>query len=244
MAASSLHTDQVLYKHDGREFQGTLAYDDAVRGRRPGVLVAHAWMGQDAYARRRAVMLARLGYVAFALDMYGEGKNARDAEEAARLSGALRAGDRAELRARAEAGLKALRSFRLVESRRLGAIGYCFGGLVALELARAGADVRGVVSFHGLLDAGSAPPAAKIEAKVLALHGAEDPLAPPEQVAAFQAEMNRAGADWQMAVYGGAVHSFTNPDIGMDKSSGKAYDERADHRSWRAMRSFFEEIFS
>lgn len=243
MATSSLHTDHVVYKHEGREFHGTLAYDDAVRGRRPGVLVAHAWMGQDAHARRRAVMLARLGYVALALDMYGEGKNAKDAQEAAGLSGALRR-DRVQLRARAEAALKVLRAFRLVESRRLAAVGYCFGGLVALELARGGADVRGVVSFHGLLDAGSGPPPQKIDARVLALHGADDPLVPPEQVAAFQEEMNRAGADWQMVVYGGAVHAFTNPDAGSDKSSGKAYDERADQRSWRAMRSFFEEIFS
>ena len=152
--------------------------------------------------------------------------------------------NRKVLRARAQAGLKALRDQRIVESRNLAAVGYCFGGCVALELARSGADLRGVVSFHGLLDAAAKPATKKISARVLALQGDEDPLVPPKQVDAFRAEMTRAGADWQLVTYGGTVHAFTNPDAGSEKSTGLAYNASADARSWEAMQVFFKEIFA
>ena len=238
---SALKTETVSYKHGGVEYEGYLAYDGATYAKRPGVLLAHAWFGQDPQVRRRAVLLAQMGYAAFAIDMYGGGKNARDTAEAAKLSSALRA-EPDVLRERAKAGLDALRSCRCVESRRIAAIGYCFGGAVVLEMARANFDLVGVVSFHGLLDT-SRPATAGMRARILALHGASDPLVAPDQVRAFQDEMTRAGADWQMISYGGAVHAFTNTDAGADRGSGLAYDEAADRRSWQAMKGLFIEIF-
>lgn len=240
---SNLRRETIRYKHDGTDFEGVFIYEGATLGRRPGVLLAHAWMGLDTYARRKAVQLARIGYAVFALDMYGDGHNAKDADEAGKLITDLR-DDRKVLRARAQAGLKVLREQRVVASRNLAAIGYCFGGCVALELARAGADLRGVVSFHGLLDAAAKPAAKKILPRVLALHGDEDPLVPPKQVDAFRAEMTKAKADWQLVIYGGAVHAFTHPDAGSDKSTGLAYNASANARSWEAMRSFLKEIFA
>ncbi len=240
---SNLHHETLRYKHDGTEFEGVFVYDGASRGRRPGVLLAHAWMGLDTYAHRRAVQIARLGYAVLAIDMYGGGHNAKDTDEAGILSMELRE-NRKVLRARAQAGLKALRNQRVVESRNLAAIGYSFGGCVALELARDGADLRGVVSFHGLLDAAAKPATKKISAHVLALHGDEDPLVPPKQVDAFRAEMTKAKANWQLVTYGGAVHAFTNPDAGSKKSTGLAYNVSANARSWEAMQAFFKEIFA
>jgi dienelactone hydrolase len=240
---SSIHRETISYSYNGTEYEGTLTWNAGTSGRKPGVLIAHAWMGLDAYAKRRAMQIARLGYAAFALDMYGGGKNAENTDEAGKLITALRS-DRKEMRARAQAGLKVLREQRIVESRNLAAIGYCFGGCTVLELARDGADLRGVVSFHGLLDKGDAPTAKPMPARVLALHGHEDPLVPPEQVAAFQKEMTDAEADWQLVTFGGAVHAFTNSDAGSDKSTGLAYDPAADERSWQMMRAFLEKIFN
>ena len=239
-AQSAIRIETLTYKHDAVECQGTLVYDGASSGRRPGVLVAPTFWGLDAGARRKSVQLARLGYAVLALDLYGEGRVAADRDEAARLMQGL-AADPQFLRARALAGLKALRYQRLVDGARLGAVGYCFGGQVVLELARAGAELRGVVAFHGLLAALGSTPAAALTAKVLVLHGADDPLVPPAEAEAFRAEMRAAQADWQMVYYGGAVHGFTNPDAGADPKTGIAYDEPADQRSWQAMKSFFEE---
>jgi dienelactone hydrolase len=240
--SSSIHRENIFYKHDGVEYEGSLAYDNLKKGRRPGILIAHAWMGLDSFARLKAVQLARLGYVAFALDMYGGGKIAKDTDEAGKLITDLRA-DRSVIRARAQAGLKVLREQRLVESRSIAAIGYCFGGCVALELARGGADLRGVVSFHGLLDADKKLPTDKITSPILALHGAHDQLVPPKQVSDFQKEMTAADADWQLITYGTAAHAFTNPDAGNDISTGLAYNSSADTRSWNAMKFFLEEVF-
>lgn len=239
-AQSAIRIETLAYKHDGLECRGTFVYDGAATDRRPGVLLVPTFWGLDANARRKAVQVARLGYAVLALDLYGDGRAAQDRDEASRLMKDL-ARDRAVLRARAAAGLKALRYQRVVDGARLAAIGFCFGGQVALELARSGAELRGVVSFHGLLDADPKAPCA-VKAKVLALHGAEDPLVPPRQAEAFRAEMSAAGADWQMVYYGGAVHGFTNPDAGADRKTGIAYDERADQRSWQAMRAFFDEV--
>lgn len=233
----SLHAENLEYKLGEEVFEGTLVYDGSSPRRRPGVLVAHSARPLDPYARRRAAQLARSGYVAFALDLAGKDSPEGDGGLEARL---LR--DRALLRQRAEAGLKVLRASRLVESRRLAAVGYSFGAAAALELARSGADLRAVVTLHGLLAPGDLRAAAPFAPKVLVLSGSDDALVPPEQILAFQDEMRRAGADWEMVVYGGAVHGFTNPESGSDKSRGTAYDERADHRSWRAMESFLEDV--
>lgn len=241
-AQAGLRTEVIGYKHGDAGLEGYLAYDDAVKGKRPGVIVVHAWTGLDAYTKRRTGQLAKLGYVAFAIDMYGKGVKAKDAEEAARLAGIYRA-DRRLMRSRANAGLEVLKKHTLTDAKRIAAIGYCFGGGVALELARSGADIAGVVSFHGNLDTPNPEDAKNIKGKVLILHGADDPIVPIDQVIAFQDGMRKANVDWQMVIYGGAVHAFTNPESGDDPSRGAAYNEKADRRSWEAMKMFFAEIF-
>ena len=241
-ARAALKTQAVEYRHGATVLEGYLAYDDAVAGKRPGVIVVHEWMGLNPYARKRAEQLAGLGYVAFALDMYGKGVRAKDRTEAAALAGKYK-GDRALMRARAAAGLDVLRKNPMTDPARVAAVGYCFGGTTVLELARSGAPVAGVASFHGGLDTPAPQDAAKIKGKVLVLHGADDPSVPPAQVAAFEDEMRKAGVDWQLVAYGGAVHGFSNPDGGNDNSKGYAYNEKADRRSWEAMKALFAEIF-
>jgi dienelactone hydrolase len=239
-AHAEVKTEVVEYRHGDVVLEGYLAYDDAFQGKRPGVLVVHEWMGHNPYVRKRAEQLARLGYVAFALDMYGKGVLAKDAKEAAALAG-IYMGDRKRMRARAAAGLDVLRSRPEADPARLAAIGYCFGGTTVLELARSGADLVSVVSFHGGLDTPTPEDARNIKGRVLALHGGDDPFAPIKQVEAFQEEMRKGGVDWQFVSYGGVVHSFTNPESGNDNSKGVAYNERADRRSWEAMKAFFAE---
>jgi dienelactone hydrolase len=239
---AAIHTEVVEYKHGDVVLEGYLAYDDETQDKRPGVLVVHEWTGHNPYVRKRAEQLARMGFVAFALDMYGKGIHASNPQEAAALAGKYK-NDRALMRARATAGLDVLRKQPLVDTKKVAAIGYCFGGTTVLELARAGTDIAGVVSFHGDLATPHPENARNIKAKVLALHGADDPFVKPEVVAAFEEEMRKGGVDWQLVAYGEAVHSFTNPDAGNDKSRGAAYNARADHRSWEAMRAFFNEIF-
>ena len=239
---AEVKTKEIEYKHGDVVLQGYLAYDDAVEGKRPGVLVAHEWTGHNPYARRRAEQLAKLGYVAFALDMYGKGVTAKDRQEAAQMAQRFK-DDRRLMRGRARAGLDVLRQQPQTDPRRIAAIGYCFGGTTVLELARSGADVAGVVSFHGALDTPDPADAKNVKGKVLVLHGADDPFVPDEQVAAFRDEMRDAKVDWHLVAYGGAVHSFTNPDADKANAPGVKYDEKADRRSWDAMKVFFEEIF-
>jgi dienelactone hydrolase len=231
--------------------EGYLAWDDSLEGERPGVVVVHEWYGLNDYAKRRARMVAELGYVAFAADIYGKGMRATTSEEASKLSAPYRA-DRGLMRARVSAALDVLKAYKItyqdrlvaiVDKDRTAAIGYCFGGTTVLELARSGADVGGVVSFHGGLGTPEPADARNIKGSVLVLHGADDPYVGAEQVADFQNEMRDAGVDWQMVFYGGAVHSFTNPASGSDNSKGVAYNERADRRSWKAMKVFLKEIF-
>ncbi len=241
-AVAELHTEAVEYKHGDTVLVGYLTYDSAIEGKRPGVLVVHEWWGNNAYSKRRAKELAGLGYIAFALDMYGKGVIAKDAKEAGALTRTYR-NDRRLMRERANAGLEVLRKHELTETKRMAAIGYCFGGTAVLELARSGAPLAGFVSFHGGLDTPDPGDTENVKGKVLVLHGGDDPNVPTELMAAFQDEMRRAGVDWQVYIYGGAVHSFSNPDSGNDKSRGVAYDEKADKRSWEAMKNFFAEIF-
>jgi dienelactone hydrolase len=239
-ARAEVKTEVVEYRHGDVVLEGYLAYDDSFQGKRPGVLVVHEWYGHTSYARKRAEQLARLGYVAFASDMYGKGVRAKDAKEAAALAG-IYMGDRKLMRARAAAGLDVLRNRPETDPARLAAIGYCFGGTTVLELARSGADLASVVSFHGLLDTPTPGDARNIRGKVLVLHGGDDPYVPMKQVEAIQEEMRKGGVDWQFVTYGGAVHRFTNPEAGSDNSKGGAYNERADRRSWEAMKAFFAE---
>ncbi len=241
-AEAKIVTKTVDYTHGETILEGYLAFDDAQSGKRPGVVVVHEWNGLGRYVQGRAEQLAKEGYVAFCADIYGKGVRPATTEESAKQAGIYR-GDRALMRARAQAALDRLKTESLVDPAKIAAIGYCFGGGAALELARSGADLAGVVSFHGNLDTPHPEDAKQIRGKVLICHGADDPYVSAEQVAAFQKEMREAGVDWQMNSYGGAVHSFTNPDAGSDPSSGAAYDAAAAARSWTAMQAFFEEIF-
>lgn len=238
---AGLRTETVEYKHGDTTLEGYLAYDDAVKGPRPGVLVAHDWLGCDSYAKMRADMLAKLGYVAFAADVYGKGVRPKNPQEAGAQAGKYK-GDRALLRARINAALDALKKQSQCDPKRVAAIGYCFGGTTVLELARSGADIAGIVTFHGGLDTPTRD-AKNIKCKVLICHGADDPYVPATDVTALQDEFRVAGVDWQMIYYSGAVHSFTRPDSGNDNSKRAAYNERADKRSWEAMKQFFTEIF-
>ncbi len=244
IAEAKMITKTVEYRQADTVLEGFLAYDDSVSGKRPGVLVVHEWNGLGDYVKKRAQQLARLGYVALCADIYGKGIRPGTVEAAAKEAAKYRGADRSLLRARALAGLEKLRRQPMVDSDRIAAIGYCFGGTAVLELARSGADLRGVVSFHGGLDTPNAADAKNIRGKVLVLHGADDPHVPPPQVAAFEDEMRKGGVDWQMVLYGGAVHSFTNTGSGNDPSKGVAYNKKADLRSWEAMMTFFKEIFA
>jgi dienelactone hydrolase len=241
-ASAKIKTEAVQYKEGETVLEGYLAYDDALSGNRPAVLVVHEWWGLNDYPKHRAEQLAQLGYVAFACDIYGKGVVATSPDSARAYAGKFWA-DRALLRRRAQAGLDVLLKQKNVDSKRVAAIGYCFGGLTVLELARSGANVAGVVSFHGVLNTPNAEDAKNIKGKVLVLHGGDDPNVPPEQVQGFMKEMRDAGVDWQFVAYGGAVHAFTNPAAGNDPSKGAAYNASADKRSWEAMQAFFKEIF-
>jgi dienelactone hydrolase len=242
-AQARLVTKTVEYRQGETTLEGYLAYDDSIKGKRPGILVFHEWMGVGPYEKMRAEQLATLGYVAFAADIYGKGVRPATPALAAKEAGKYRGDDRTLIRERAKAGLAKLAGFPEVDPNRLAAIGYCFGGTAALELARSGADTKGTVSFHGGLNTPNPGEARNIKGKVLALHGADDPYVPAPEVAGFQQEMRAAKVDWQMVFYGGAVHSFSNPKSGNDPSKGAAYNEKADRRSWEAMRAFFNEIF-
>jgi dienelactone hydrolase len=242
VARAAMHTENVEYKQGDAVLEGYLAYDDAFQGTRPGVLVVHEWKGLNDYARMRADTLAKLGYVAFAADIYGKGIRPQTNEEASATARKYYA-DIPLLRARVNAGLDMLRKQPNVDTTRIAAIGYCFGGMTVLELARSGAKLNGVVSFHGGLSTPNPDDAKNIKCKVLVCHGGSDPSVPMQQLVAFEQEMTNAGVDFEINIYGHAVHGFTNPANGNDPSRGVAYNEEADHRSWQAMRDFFAEIF-
>jgi dienelactone hydrolase len=241
-AQAAVVGEAIEYQHGTDLLEGYLAYDDAVQGRRPGVLVVHEWKGLDKYAKSRAEQLAGLGYVALAVDMYGKGVRAQDHAEAGKLAGIYKS-DRSLMRERARAGYDLLKSYVLTDPERMAAIGYCFGGTTVLEMARAGFDLKGVASFHGGLSTPVPAGLGDIKTKMIVFHGAEDPFISAEEVKNFQDEMQNAGADWQFVALDGAVHSFTVPYAGTDKSKGAAYHEEADKQSWAQLLQFFNEIF-
>ena len=231
----------VTYKQGDTVLEGYLAAPDHVTGKVPAVLVAHEWMGLSDYEKSRARQLAELGYVAFAADIYGQGIRPTDMKSAGAESGKYK-NDRKLMRARAKAALEILRKDPRVDKSRIAAIGYCFGGAVVLEMARAGMPVKGVVSFHGSLETPNPAPKGSIKAKVLAIQGGDDPFYGFDAVTAFEKEMKGADADWQIVELGGAGHSFTNPAAkGVVK--GLQYDEKADRRSWQMMKDFLGELF-
>ena len=235
-------TKLVDYQQSDTVLQGYLAYDDTFKGKRPGILVAHQWKGLSEYEMRRADMLAELGYVAFALDLYGKGVRPKDTKEAGELAASFKA-NRPLWRERARAATITLRKQPLVDVQRLAIIGYCLGGGTALELARSGADLDGFVSFHGSLDTPTPADAKNIKGEVLVLHGAIDPFAPAEQVEALRKELLDAKVPFQIDLYGNVVHSFTEIEAGTDISKGAAYNAKADRRSWQTMKNFLNEIF-
>jgi dienelactone hydrolase len=236
-------TDTITYDDAGVTLKGYLAYDDELTGKRPGILVMPEAFGLGNNAKARARQLAKLGYVALGGDPFGDGREFTDLQEAIKVAGALMA-DPARFRARARAGLDKLASLPQVDAGRLAAIGYCMGGTFALELARDGAPLAGVVSFHGGLQTQRPAAVGAVRAKVLVCHGADDPLIPSAQVNAFIDEMTQARADWELISYGNTVHSFTNPDADGTMAPGIKYNAQSDARSWRAMQNFFDEIFA
>ncbi|MCK9605027.1 MAG: dienelactone hydrolase family protein [Methylomonas sp.] len=235
-------SNTVDYLDDDVLLEGFFAYDDTLVGVRPVVLIHHAWAGRDEFVAEKAKKLAELGYLAFATDMYGKGVIGSSPQENASLMQPFMA-NRAKLQQRLQRALAAVKLMPWADDTRIAAMGFCFGGLCALDLARSGVDIRGVVSFHGLLIPADNIPKPEIKAKVLVLHGHDDPMAPPEQVLALQSELTQAGADWQVHVYGGTLHAFTNP-VANDPGFGTVYQALADKRSWQAMQNFLAEIFA
>lgn len=241
-ARAEIVTKTVEYRQGDTVLEGYLAYDTSGPAKKPGVLVFHQWKGITAYEKKRAEQLAALGYVAFAADVYGKGVRPADPKAAGAEVGKY-LGDRPLLRARGQAALAALRKQPNVAGEKIAAIGYCFGGGAALELARSGADVLGVVSFHGSLTTPTPQDAKNIRGKVLVLHGADDPNSPRADVLALEDELTKGGVSWEVVLYSGVVHAFTQPDAGNDKSKGVAYDAQADRRSWARMKDFLDELF-
>ena len=238
---AKLVTKTVEYKEGATVLEGYLAYDDS-KGLKPGIVVVHDWMGLSEDTKKRTDMLAGLGYVALAADIYGKGVRAKDAAEAGKLATQYKS-DVKLLRARVTAAYDYLKVQASVDKTKMAAIGYCFGGTTALELARSGAALKGVISFHGGLATPNPADAKNIKGRVLALHGADDPYVGPAEVAGFEKEMRDAKLDWQLVAYGNAVHAFTVKAAGNDNSKGAAYNEKADKRSWIAMNDFLKEIF-
>jgi dienelactone hydrolase len=234
----------VEYKTDGVVLKGYLAYDSSIKGKQPGVLVVHEWWGLNDYARKRARMLAELGYTALAVDMYGEGKQATHPDDAGKFAAeVMKNFDTGK--ARFLAAEDFLKKQPTVDPGRIAAIGYCFGGGVALNMARQGADLKGVVSFHGSLAAVKPAEPGAVKAKILVLHGGDDKFTTPEQIEAFKQEMTSAGADYRFIVYPGAMHSFTNPEataLGKKFNLPLAYNEKADKESWQEMKKFLGDI--
>ncbi len=242
-AGAEIKTHVVEYKDGDVTLEGFVAWDPAKFDKpMPGVLVVHQWMGLTDYEKGRCRQLAELGYVSFALDIYGKGIRPDNPQDAAKQAGVYKA-DRELYRRRLNLGLRQLKAQAAVSQNQIAAIGYCFGGTGVLELARSGAEVSGVVSFHGGLDSPQPEAGKNIKCKILVCHGADDPFIPAKDIDAFKSELNEGKVDWQMDIYSGAVHSFTQPMAGNDNSRGAAYNEKADKRSWTAMNSFFGELF-
>ena len=245
LTQAAIKGEEVQYKVGDQVFKGYIAYDDAKKGKRPGVLVVHEWWGHNEYARKRAHMLAELGYSALALDMYGDGKQAHHPDDAGKFAGEVRQNMDAA-KGRFVAAEEVLKKHASVDAQKIAAIGYCFGGGLVLEMARAGFDFKGVASFHGNLGTPTPATKGKVKAKVFVANGADDPFIKPEEIDAFKKEMQAAGVDYKFVNYPGAKHSFTNPDadeLGKKFNKPFAYNAAADKQSWEEMQAFFKKIF-
>lgn len=243
--SAEIVTSPISYTADGMTFQGYTAYDNATSASRPGVIVVHEWWGHNDYARKRARMLAELGYTAIALDMYGNGQQASHPQDAGKFSGAVKS-NMASAEKRFMAAYEVLQNMPQTDKKQIGAIGYCFGGGIVLAMARRGVDLKGVVSFHGSLGEGAPVTKGKVKGELLVLNGAADPFVKPEQIAAFKDEMNAADVKFEFINYPDAKHAFTNPDadqFGQQFGIPLAYNKTADEQSWAKMQTFFKHIF-
>ncbi len=242
----NVHGEEVTYRAGDTNLRGYVAWDANRRGPRPGVIVVHEWWGHTDYVRKRARMLAEEGYTAFALDMYGDGKQANHPADAQKLMmETIR--DAEVAKGRFMTAYELLKQHELVEPENIAAIGYCFGGAVVLQMARAGTDLAGVASFHGNLATDSPARPGAVTAKILVLHGADDPLVPQEQVEAFKKEMDAAGVDYTFIAYPGATHAFTNPaatENGKKFNLPLAYNPEVDRQSWAELRQFLRGLFA
>ena len=239
---AGVKTKTIEYDHDGTKFVGFLAYDDATNDKRPGVLVVHEWWGLNEYAKKRATMLAEMGYVAFCPDMYGNGQVTEHPKEAGKMAQTVRM-NVATWQARAKAGLKVLTSQEQTDTKNLAAIGYCFGGSTALQLAYVGSDLKAVCTFHAALPTPTDEQAKAIKAKILICHGADDAFISKESIEKFKKGLDHAKAKYQFESYPGAVHSFTVPEADKKELKGMAYNEAADKKSWQQMKDLFKEAF-
>ena len=235
-------SNTVGYLDGGVLLEGFFAFDDSIQGQRPTVMVNHTWAGRNAFVEDKVLKLAEMGYFSFAVDMYGKGVLGKNNDESSQLMQPFM-DDRRLVLNRMEAALYAIKRMPWVDEKNIAAIGFCFGGLCVLDLARSGADIKGVVSFHGLLVASGNQAGKNINAKVLMLHGSDDPMSSQEQILAIQNEFTGTGADWQFHNYGNTLHAFTNP-VANDPSFGTVYQADADRRSWQSMTNFLQEIFA
>ena len=245
-----IKTEKLVYgsANSSVQFEGSISYEDSFDTPRPGVLVCHAYGGHSDFDIKKSEQLAELGYFAFAMDLYGQGRRGSNPQESMELMNEFNS-DRVLLQQRMIHAFETLKNFDKVDENKTGAIGFCFGGKCALDLARAGEDVKGVVSFHGLYDAPTASSgkqlkgSIKIDSSILILHGYDDPMATPQNMIDLADELNSKKANWQIHAYGNVGHAFTNPEAN-DRNSGLFYDTHADQHSWREMSNFFEKIFS
>lgn len=242
---AAIQEREVTYSANGTTLNGYIAYDDVIKGKRPGILVVHEWWGHNDYARRRAHMLAEQGYTALAVDMYGDGKQAHHPDDAKKF--ATEVSQNAALgRARFEAALELIKKEKTVDAASIGAIGYCFGGSVVLNMARAGEPLKAVASFHGGLGAQLAAEQGKVKARIASFTGEDDPMIPAAQVAAFRQEMEKAGVNYKAVTYPGATHAFTNPaadELGRKFNLPLAYNAKADKASWDEAMTFLADAF-
>lgn len=246
MAFAAIQSKELHYTAaDGTQLVGYYAYDDAIKAKQPGILVVHEWWGLNDYARRRATQLAKLGYAALAIDMYGEGKHTEKASEAMEMMHGV-FNDASTSMVRAKAGLELLKAQPQVDVSKIGAIGYCFGGKIVLDMARAGLPLNGVASFHGVLTPATPAKEGEVKAKILVLHGAADTMVKAEDVTAFKAEMKAANVPYKFVMYPNAKHGFSSPDadrLAKENKIDVGYNASADIKSWQEMRQFFNEVF-
>ena len=239
---SQIKTETVEYKDGSTTLKGFIAYKTEASQKMPAVIIVHEWWGLNDYPKMRAKQIAEMGYLAFAVDMYGNGKSTTDPQEAGKLAREFYS-DIPKLRQRITAAYEYIKHNKMVDPEKIATIGYCFGGGVALELARTGTNIKGAVCFHGAIATPHPEETKNVKAKILVFLGADDKYESDADKKSFENEMNNAGVDWQLNLYSGTVHAFTNPAAGNDPSKGAAYNERADKRSFNEMEYFFKEIF-